>query len=580
MQLENKQNDTKIDYNSQEQLKSKKENIFKKKYKLDEQKKLENKFYALIEEYEKNNSVENREFLCYLTSAIFLTYKKLFPQLDIYIPFRTKSDISFIQNIQKEFDIYIEENNKNEEWNTFDTIKDLSAIKIILSNINFSTPPNDNSIDLFEDEKIKRLYNKSQDNHKFIEEVEKFLKSPIKARKDYMKLREDILTRIVDPDVTPNEFENERDPNRSFKELLASTKKKNYYYKEHPEEAPITVSSSDINNLSDLLNDLRTRVNDQLHFAILDETLPIVLSEPIITNALQTSNKYDKHCYKKNGFEAIYHNLFTPFGPVELISESGFGYYKDKKGSAYHSGIGNKAFNVEEYFELVDPNDENPLSYYLDILDSISADSLISPYEISEEELKNENFIKTPKGIAFLESEKYREMMKHIKIKETMEIPSSEFVYSKNSNKHITSQENKSKKVNTNDYLISTALAYSPYMNVCSASHTSYTSASIHHKKVIGEFVEILRKKDTNTCLREMLLRRLENIIENNQIISNEQNILSPSMIDSLKIVKEHDEMAHKLPKDISPKNVLIYAEKLREIQNKKQNEFDLDLVI
>lgn len=455
----------------------------------------------------------------------------------------------------------------------------MSAIKIILSSINFSTPPNDNSIDLFEDEKIKKLYNKSQDNHKFIEEVEKFLKSPIKSQKEYMRLREEILARIVDPDVTPSEFENEREPHRSFEELLVSTKKKNNYYKENPEEAPIKVSSSDINNLSDLLNDLRTRINDQLHFAILDKTLPIVLSEPIITNALQTSNKYDKHSYKKNGFEGIYYNLFTPFGPVELLSESNFGYYKDKKGSAYHSGIGNKAFNVEEYFELVDPNDDNPLSYYLDILDSISADSLISPYEISEEEQKDANFAKTSKGIAFLESEKYRKMMKHIKIKETMDITTSQVSYLKDSNKYII-REGKTKKVNTNDYLISTALAYSPYMNVCSASHTSYTSASIHHKKVIGEFVEILRKRDTNTCLREMLLRRLENIIENNSIICDKQNNLSPSMKVSLKIVKEHDEMAHKLPKDISQKNVLIYAEKLRKIQNRKQSESDFDLVI
>ena len=558
-----------------------KDNKFKNriKYELPEQEKLENKFYYLIEEYQKNNSIENREFLCYLTSAIFLTYKNLFPQLNIYIPFRTKSNISYIQNIQKEFDIYIKEDSNNEKWDTFDTIKDLSAIKIILSSINFSTPPNDNSIDLFEDEKIKKLYNKSQDNHKFIEEVESFLKSPIKSGKDYMKLREEILTRITDPDVTPIEFVNERNPHRSFEELLASTKKKNNYYKQNPEEAPVTVSTSDINNLRDLLNNLRVRIDDQLHFSILDKTLPIVLSEPLITNALQTSNKYDKHSYKKNGFEAIYHNLFTPFGPVELFSESNFGYYKDKKGSAYHSGIGNKAFNVEEYFELVNLNDEHPLSYYLDILDSISADSLISPYEISEDEQKKTDFTKTPKGIAFLESEKYREMMKHIKIKENMDIPVSKVVYSKDLNKYIKSEEIKPKKVNTNDYLISTALAYSPYMNVCSASHTSYTSASIHHKKVIGEFVEILRKRDTNTCLREMLLRRFESLIENNSIIYDEQdkeNKLSPSMYYSLSIVKEHDEMAHKLPKDISQKNILIYAEKLRE----KQNKSDFDLAI
>lgn len=556
-------------------------NDFKKriKYTLPEQEEIENKFYSLIYEYEKNNSFENREFLCYLTSAIFLTYKKLFPQLKIYIPFRTKGDISYIQNIQKEFSNYIKgENKKNDKsWNIFDTIKDLSAIRIVLDDIDFSVPPNNDVFDLFEDKTIKRLYDKSQSNYRFIQKVDKFLKSPIKSGKEYITLRQELLQRITHPDVTPTQFKNERAPHRSFEELLDSTNRRIAYYNENPDEIPISVSSTDINTLGELLNDLRVRLYDQLQFAILDKTIPIVLSDSLITNALQTFYKEDKHRYKDNGFEGIYDNLFTPFGPVELISESNFGYYKDKRGSAYHSGMGNKAFNVEEFFELVDSNDKHPLSYYLDKLDSISADSLFSPYELPENKQEKSDFLKTPKGIAYLESEKCREMMKHIRIKDKMEVPTMQIRLGS----YIKSEKSRLITVSTNDYLISSALSYSPYMNVCSASHTSYTSASIHHKKVIGEFVEILRKKDSNTCLRELLLRRLEQLIDDNLLIYNEpnqENKLSDGMKRSLEVVKIHDEIAHRLPKDISNKNIYLYAEKLRNMQNEKETESNLDL--
>lgn len=89
--------------------------------------------------------------------------------------------------------------------------------------------------------------------------------------------------------------------------------------------------------------------------------------------------------------------------------------------------------------------------------------------------------------------------------------------------------------------------------------HTSFTTAGIHHKKVIGEFAEVLRKRDSNTCLRDMLIRRLESIIDNPSKDS------SSFMNYSLALVKEHNDATNKLPKDISRKNIINYAEKLRE---------------
>ena len=72
-------------------------NNLKYNYANEDQQSMIDKFIGILDEYGKNNSYENREFLCYLTSAIYLTYKKLYPQLSIYIPFRTKSDMSCIK---------------------------------------------------------------------------------------------------------------------------------------------------------------------------------------------------------------------------------------------------------------------------------------------------------------------------------------------------------------------------------------------------------------------------------------------------------------------------------------------------
>lgn len=101
-------------------------------------------------------------------------------------------------------------------------------------------------------------------------------------------------------------------------------------------------------------------------------------------------------------------------------------------------------------------------------------------------------------------------------------------------------------------------------MNACSSGHTSSTTAAIHHKKVIGEFAEILRKKDSNTCLRDLIIRRLEHLIEYPPENSNSKAIVSINK--SLQIIKKHDEIATKLPKDISQKNIISYAEKLRNM--------------
>lgn len=557
------------------------------KYNNPDQQDIHEKIMSLLDEYQKNNSFENREFLCYLTAAIFLTYKKLYPQLSIYIPFRTKGDTSYINNIQKEFSKFMEDLNSNTSFDTSSITKDISGIKIVLDNINFSLPPKGESTKLFSNPEIGKLLYESHENFHFIDEVDEYLQSSIQNGKKYYELKKDLLKKIID--ITPKEFTEERKPNPTFSKLYEDTIYQYNYFLEN-DCFPTIVSDFEINELTNLLNDFRSRIHDQLHFSILRETLPVVFEDPLIKNVLKTSFEWNKESIKENGFQAIYYTLHTPFGAVEVQAQSNKAYYASTKGSAYHSGMEGKTINVKDFFELVDENDKHDITYYLDILDSISADSMISPYEIPEFKTKQEeeDFFRTSRGAAYLESEKYREMMTHIRIKQKMQILPQHLpkdVYNPKNPKEIDSKKlqelidcGKIKPFifDTNDYLFSTALALSPYMNVCSSGHTSYTNAGIHHKKVIGEFAEVLRKKDSNTCLRDLLIRRLEDLIENNGYLDS-VSLENPNlnMNISLQKVKEHDEIATKLPKDISTKNIIRYGEKLRNME-KANSELDL----
>lgn len=521
----------------------------KVKYTNSDQSKIYKKTISLLDEYEKNNSFENREYLCYLTAAIFLTYKKMYPQISKYIPFRTKADLSYINNIQKEFSKFMKDAD-SKDFDTEPIIKDISGIRLVLDNINFKLPPTKESDELFNDPDIVKLLNMSKKNSHFADEVDNYLHSSLKSGKKYFEYKIDLLKKIIE--ITPEEFSEERMPNPSFVKLLEETTYQYNYFLEY-DSFPSTVSDFEIKDLTELLDTFRFRLDDQLHFAVLRKTLPTVLNDPLIKNALKTSFKEVKETKKENGFQAIYYSIDTPFGPVELQAQSNKAYYASTKGSAYHSGMDGKNINVKEYFELVDPNDEHELSYYLDILDSISADSMISPYELPEFNTQEEKeaFLKTSRGAAYLESEKYREMIKHIQIKPKMQISSGA-------------------EIDTDSYLLSNALALSPYMNVCSSGHTSFTTAGIHHKKVIGEFAEVLRKKDSNTCLRAILIRRIEHLVDNPD---NEE--YSDNLKASLKIVKKHDEIATRLPKDISRKNIISYAEKLRDME-KSDSGFEI----
>ena len=559
-----------------------------------EQEKLSTEMFTLLDEYEKNNSFENREFLCYLTAAIFLVYKEKYPQIAKYLLFRTKSDMSFMKNIQKEFIKFITSDTHSNQFDISAVDKDISGIKFVLDNINYSLPATAESRELFGLPDIKKLRKQSKDNLDFIDTVEEFISSPIHNSREFYQFQLELLQRIIE--VTPKKFKDERFPNRSYEELYEQSQKKYNYYIEN-DNFPTSLSERDIGYLEVLLNDLRSKVDNNLHFEILNRTLPIVLDDPLIKNTLLTTFKLEKsneQSQKANGFEAIYYTLNTPFGKVEFQAQSNRAYFNATKGSAYHSGIPGKSINVKHFFELVDKNDEHTLDYYLDTLDSISADSIIHENELPQFESEQEKkaYLETSHGKDYINSKLYIDMMKHIKIKDTIDIlppylPNSVYdkaeinyktprsnwkINEKKLNELIESGEIKLSTVDTNMYFLASALSISPYMNVASSGHSSFTTVGNHNKKIVGEFSEAIRKKDSNTLLRDILVRRLENILENpEKYFDLKDDSQSAYVTRYLDLAKQHEEIASRLPKDIPRKNIIHYGNRLREITSQIQ---------
>ena len=567
------------------------------------QKQLNNTLYELLDKYEENNSFKHREFLVYLTSAIFLVYKEKYPQISTYLLFRTKSDLSFISNIKKEFNEALSDSSESYVLDRDAVEKDISGIRLVLDSIkesNISKSSEESNL-LYSSPEISRLYKEVKENYRFKDKVEEYLYSSTYGSKEYYSLMLELLRRLKD--ITPKEFTKENMPEPSFADLYNSMQKIVSYYENNPEVSYPRITEIKLQNLRDMVSEYSSRVGNQFQFAVLHHTLPIVLNDPLIKNALQTTFEIDPEkkknngeVRKPNGFQSIYYILNTPFGKIELQSQSSRAYFVSQKGSAYHSGIPGKSVDVSNFFELVNPDDEKPLDYYLDTLDSISADDLT--YESMFPTFKNEdektNFLESEQGKQFKQTIEVIELKKHIKIKDKVDLlpaylPDS--VYTDKTKKAIdpdklqaflqsSNPPHQISSIDANLYLLSLALSVSPYMNVISSGHSSFTTASNHNKKIVGEFAETLRKKDANTCLRDMLIDRLKDILDHPNTyfpnvkirplsslsISSSNPKHRPNYIEQcLLVAKEHEKFASKLPKDISKKDIAKYGEKLNK---------------
>ncbi len=66
-----------------------------------EQEEMHNVLLSYLDTYEDKNSIKAKKYLCYLTAAIYLTYRKMYPNLVTRIPFRTKADSELYEKYSK-----------------------------------------------------------------------------------------------------------------------------------------------------------------------------------------------------------------------------------------------------------------------------------------------------------------------------------------------------------------------------------------------------------------------------------------------------------------------------------------------
>lgn len=349
----------------------------------------------------------------------------------------------------------------------------LCGITVVLDHIDQTIPVN-KKYDYTQDPDISELLEQSTTCSNYIKET--FPRTQeILSRKECLKLRKETLEKIID--INFEEFTAEHAT--PYKDRLGDIEKSFNSLKDNRAYA----EDAEIADLIDLLNDLKTKLYDKAHYIILQKTFPIVMSHPLISQTLHASAKQIKDVRKENTFASTYFYATTPFGKSEFQLQSSQGYYRSKKGKAAHSDIDGKKVNIKGLFELVNPDDPLPLEEYLRFLD-------INPIEAEYPEDENGNDIEN------LTSKRIKEYYKHIKFKDS-------YVF-----------ENINDEIPIDEYIYSLANSSSPEMHKCGSAETNFSTAEIEHRTLVQAFSEILRKRDSLTCLGNLVIERLENYMK------------------------------------------------------------------
>lgn len=540
----------------------------------EQQKFLHDTVSSYLDIYQDKNSIDAKKYMCYLAAAIYLTYRKMYPNLVIRIPFRTKSDISYSKNIQKEFEKSLENIFRNlnldekvtlEDLKNFfltePTTKDIQAATILLDH--FREPvlltyedgqydakhelPNKNDVDF--SDSISDLVAKDMKYTNFITETRPKINEYL-SEKSFLKLKKQILEGIVD--LNYHGFDDERYP--SYEEDLRMVQERLTKGMIQQNFAS-SITELQKGELKSLLSNMQHLLEDKLQFNILNNTIGNVLDQKIIKDTLHVTYDYSKTSKKPNGFAAIYYTLHTPYGDIELFMQSQERYYQSKKGSAFHSGMSGKSLDIKEFFEYVNPkNETQDLSEFLDSVDL--------PISVLEDDSNP------------VAQKELSDKLKRIKIKDnvdvSMSVPTSVMLdsnisdFDNDSLRKKAIAENKIHdmpkiKMNTDDYLYSLAISRSACLNTCSSGHGLSPNAAIHHQDIDDEFAEVLRRRDSITCLGDILLKRLRNVIRESKIddLTNINKNISIANLPKLITFEEIYEYGSDLDKKIDESNSL-----------------------
>lgn len=505
---------------------------------------IEDFVYSITDHHSDYTTNEfNSEYIQNIEAAIFLQYRKMYPGIDIFIQIRDKSERSLLKNIDKTL---AKTNLNGSDELLDDAKKDIVAMRVILSHV-----PNALSFDYTDPEnaKIVEEQNRKIDNLNFINDLTQWMAgntSDLLDEENFYKYYVEILDRLqkASYEECVNEVEIPYAERYEKAKEKAETLKKNGQF-------DLFVSDENMHELSNLRNNLIAKLDDKLQNEILDVTLPKVLEGELVKDILKVSSTRDNSSSKDNGwlrkpnaYVSLYHNLSTNSGlEIELQAQSYQGYRNGKNGMAYHNGMKGKRLNLDYLFELVDKNDDKPLEYYIQLLDNTSADLLIS--KLAQKQLSPRD------QLAF-------EALKHIKIVDSVKVtPNKTNAITSENDENIENQgisENSNPTyIDINQYLLELSEFAAPKCYICRGAHNvTRSAASIEKKQTVENFSDILRKKNGISCLSQMLLDKIEDIVQN----------------DSQTI-------------QISERDILKFAEKNQDKINptpQKNNEQDIDL--
>ena len=337
----------------------------------EQQKIISDRVIATINHCSLHNSKEAEEENRDIAGALYITARKLYPHFNIYIPGRVKSTRSSILNINKvvsqkvssliptNLSCGITTDDVNNQFNLDDANTDFSGLTIVLVNTDDTLHFDKNDPQSQEVLKFRKFRN---DTIYFSHSLENFLSENDDSHFSTLELLQIKIELLMKLRESTYEECNKEYHNTSFTELLRETLKD---YNKILEDSSVKEQSFDsettymlaLDEIYELLDELRKRVHDKYQEKLLERAIPDILNDNIFSDTLKIKSYFVKNVRKKNGFCSLYYTIETLDGrKIELQAQSKKRYEDSKNGSSDHSLLPNKDIDISHFFEPVDSN--------------------------------------------------------------------------------------------------------------------------------------------------------------------------------------------------------------------------------
>ena len=461
-----------------------------------------------IEHWHSHNSEraleENRDIL----GALYISASKLYPEMGIYVPGRIKSMKSSVANINKEAygslaniipenmeeGISTDEVDKKFQMDKANT--DFSGFTIVLGNTDDTMHFDKSDPKTSELLELRKIRDK---NMKFLHSMENFLiehDNDFFSKQELHQIKMELLMRLRE--LTYEECRKEY-KGTSFTEMLKENLGKEYDLDDYDVNEGEYLMKLD--ELYELLDEMKKRIHDKYQAKILEISVPEILNDELLSAELHVKSRFIKKVIKENGFCANYYELTTIDGrKIELQAITKMRFKESKDGSSDHSKLPNKEIKITQFFE--------PSSKECDEQEFIKMMTLLNNTPIAK---KNSLYITPDQELSPMEKRLKRRLKvaeQNVKLKDSFE------------DTHIFPDGSEQKcKYSLDEYLKNFAEYVSPKLMSVSSHHTRFHKgvAGYNKKSIISAFTEVLLKHDSTSCLAQILIDRLEEIVPNDK---------------------------------------------------------------